>query len=173
MVDVMQGIDSVARSIQERLSAKSAYGEPISANGVTIVPVAKVGFAFGGGGGAGTGVAPTNGASETLTEHSSHGTGSGSGGGGGGGGVVKPLGCIEINDIGARWVAIEPPRTDTMMNAIMVLALLLPGRGGRGFLAKLVLMLGGQALVRRLVRPEVPIMPGSFSMQRDTADLPV
>jgi uncharacterized spore protein YtfJ len=167
MVDVMQGIDSVARTIQERLSAKTAYGEPVSANGVTVIPVARVSFGFGGGGGAGTGNAPANGATEPA-EHAAH--GSGSGGGGGGGALVRPIGFIEINDIGARWVAIEPARTETLMSAIMVLALLLPGRGGRGFLAKLVLMLAGQAVVRRLARPELPMMPGDFSMHRQTAD---
>lgn len=172
MVDVMQGIDSVARTIQERLSAKTAYGEPISANGVTIVPVARVSFGFGGGGGSGTGTGPGQGNGATDPADASM-RGTGGGGGGGGGASVKPIGFIEINDIGARWVPIEPARTDVMMNAIMVLALLLPGRGGRGFLAKLVLMLAGQAVVRRLARPELPMMPGDLSMPRQTADTPV
>jgi uncharacterized spore protein YtfJ len=170
MVDVMQGIDSVARSIQERLSAKTAYGEPINANGVTVVPVAKVSFGFGGGGGGGTGNTPTNGATEPVADHAVHGTGGG--GGGGGGAAVKPLGYIEMTDIGTRWVPIERARSDMMMNGVMILALLLPGRGGRGFLAKLVLMLAGQAAIRRLVRPDVPIMPGDFAMRREPVEAP-
>jgi uncharacterized spore protein YtfJ len=165
MVDVMQGIDSVAKSIQERLSAKAAYGEPISANGVTVVPVAKVSFGFGGGGGSGTGPATSNGAAEAMAEHAVRMAGGG-GGGGGGGAAVKPVGYIEMTDAGSRWVPIEAPRSDMMMNAVMVLALLLPGRGGRGFLAKLVLMLVGQAMVRRLVRPDMPMLPNDFSFPR-------
>jgi uncharacterized spore protein YtfJ len=172
MVDVMQGIDSVARTIQERLSAKTAYGEPISANGVTVVPVARVAFGFGGGGGgSGTGPAPANGAAEPAEQATR--SGSGGGGGGGGGAAVKPLGFIEISDIGARWVPIEPPRTETLMSALTVLAVLLPGRGGRGFVGKLLLLLAGQALIRRLVRPDLPMIPPEFSLRRETADVPV
>ncbi|HKD36849.1 MAG TPA: spore germination protein GerW family protein [Pirellulales bacterium] len=56
----------------------SAYSEPISKDGVTIVPVAKVRWGFGGGGGAKQG--------------------SERGGGGGGGMRVTPVGYIELKD---------------------------------------------------------------------------
>jgi uncharacterized spore protein YtfJ len=56
----------------------SAYSEPISKDGVTIVPVAKVRWGFGGGGGAKEG-----------SERS---------GGGGGGIRVTPVGYIELKD---------------------------------------------------------------------------
>jgi uncharacterized spore protein YtfJ len=56
----------------------SAYSEPISKDGVTIVPVAKVRWGFGGGGGAKQGAER--------------------GGGGGGGMRVTPVGFIEIKD---------------------------------------------------------------------------
>jgi uncharacterized spore protein YtfJ len=56
----------------------SVYLEPISKDGVTIVPVAKVRWGFGGGGGAREG--------------------SERGGGGGGGMRVTPVGYIELKD---------------------------------------------------------------------------
>jgi uncharacterized spore protein YtfJ len=56
----------------------SAYSEPISKDGVTIVPVAKIRWGFGGGGGA-----------KDRTER---------GGGGGGGMRVTPVGYIEVKD---------------------------------------------------------------------------
>ncbi|HEY2148215.1 MAG TPA: spore germination protein GerW family protein, partial [Pirellulales bacterium] len=56
----------------------SAYSEPISKDGVTIVPVAKIRWGFGGGGGAKDG-----------TER---------GGGGGGGMRITPVGYIEVKD---------------------------------------------------------------------------
>jgi len=173
MVDVMQGIDSVARTIQERLSAKTAYGEPVSANGVTVVPVARVSFGFGGGGGGGTGNMPGQGNGASAEAEQSMRSGSGGGGGGGGGALVKPLGFIEISDVGARWVPIEPPRTETLLRAITALAVLTPAGGRKGFLARLVLLVAGQAIVGQLMRPQLPPMPESFSMGRRHAEAPV
>jgi uncharacterized spore protein YtfJ len=172
MVDIMQTIDSVTRNVQERLTVKTAYGEPISANGVTIVPVARVSFGFGGGGGGGTGNMPAQGNGASAEAEQSMRSGSGGGGGGGGGAMVKPLGFIEINDIGARWVPIEPARTETLLRAITTLAVLGPG-GKRSLLPRLVLFMAGQALIGQLMRPQLPPMPDSFSMGRQPAEAPV
>ncbi len=172
MPDIMQTIDSVTRSVQERLTARTAYGEPISANGVTVVPVARVSFGFGGGGGGGTGSAPGQGNGATDTAEQSMRSGSGGGGGGGGGALVKPLGFIEISDIGARWVPVEPPRTETLLRALTALAVLTPGGGRRGLIARMVLLVAGQAIVGQLMRPQLPPMPESFSMGRRPAETP-
>ncbi|UFS98668.1 spore germination protein GerW family protein [Nocardia huaxiensis] len=62
-------------------SVRTVFGAPVTADGVTVIPVASIGFGFGGGAG-----------SESGDEKSS-------GGGGGGGGVgARPLGFIEIKD---------------------------------------------------------------------------
>jgi hypothetical protein len=78
---------------------------------------------------------------------------------------VQPLGFIEITDVGARWVAIEPARTEMMLRAITAMAVLAPG-GKRSFLPRLGLMLVGQALIGQLTRPQLPPMPESFSFRR-------
>lgn len=56
---------------------KSAYGDPVDIEGVTLIPVALVQYGFGGGGG----------------DDRSGGSGSGSGSGGGGGGMSLPIGA--------------------------------------------------------------------------------
>ncbi len=58
-------------------SASSVYGEPVVREGVTVIPVAKVAYAFGGGGGDGV---------------------QGTGEGGGGAVSARPAGYIEIRD---------------------------------------------------------------------------
>lgn len=69
---------------RDLLSSRRVFGEPYAVDGVTIVPVAKVGG--GGGGGAGTG-----------------GTGGEEGGGGGGAFGAKPAGVFVIREGKVRW----------------------------------------------------------------------
>jgi uncharacterized spore protein YtfJ len=64
---------SLAESVKAR-GAKLAYGEPVEADGATIIPVAMVSYGFGGGG-----------------DQSDN-------GGGGGGGLSLPIGIYEIRD---------------------------------------------------------------------------
>ena len=56
MADIYGTIESLARSVQDSLTSKTIYGEPITAGAVTVVPVAEVQFGFGGGGGGGGGM---------------------------------------------------------------------------------------------------------------------
>lgn len=65
-------------------------GEPISAHGKTVVPVAKVAYGFGGGFGPG--------------KHGAQADRQGEGGGGGGGVRAYPAGALEITDTGTRFV---------------------------------------------------------------------
>ena len=81
-------IQELIRSSVNQAGAKAVYGDPVSAEGKTIVPVAKVRFGFGGGSGKRAG----GDASE--------------GGGGGGGFVAHPIGYIELSSTGTRYVSI-------------------------------------------------------------------
>ncbi len=157
MPDLFESIEQIAQSVQQRLSATAIYGEPVTANGVTVVPVAKVSFGFGGGGGGGTGP-------ETSEGEAAGSTGSGSGGGGGGGAKVEPMGFIEISDAGARWIPLEPPRAEFALRIITTLAVLLPGGSKRGLLGRIALVVAGQALVGRLFQPAAPQLPAEFSL---------
>ncbi len=74
-------------TITERLTAaakvRNVYGEPVTVSGRTIIPVARVRYAFGaGGGGKGTPESPS--------------------GGGGGKVSAKPCGALEITAEGSR-----------------------------------------------------------------------
>ena len=91
MVDVLETIQGLTRSFQDRLTASTAYGEPIVANGVTVVPVAKVCFGFGGGFGNAPG---------TQTDRPP-----GEGAGGAAGDTTGPVGVIEITSAGTRFRA--------------------------------------------------------------------
>ena len=77
------------RSLVNQAGAKSVFADPISSEGRTIVPVAKVRCGFGGGSGKKPGEKGE--------------------GGGGGGFVSKPLGYIEVSAQGTRFVPIIDP----------------------------------------------------------------
>ncbi len=85
-------LQSLHDNLATRAQVKSVFGDPVTAEGKTIVPVAKVAYVFGGGSG-------TGGVGETHAR----------GEGGGGGGVVRviPVGAIEISSQPTRFVAIS------------------------------------------------------------------
>lgn len=85
-------LQSLKESIVTQANVKAVYGEPIAAQGKTVVPVAKVVCGYGAGAG-------TAGISETK--------GRGEGGGGGGGARAIPVGVIEISDQQTRFVPIS------------------------------------------------------------------
>jgi uncharacterized spore protein YtfJ len=66
--------------VHERATVKTVFGDPMPIDGRTIIPVAKVGYAFGVGMGRGG-----------LEKE-----GSGEGGGGGGGLNVRPVAVLEV-----------------------------------------------------------------------------
>ncbi|MER7375787.1 spore germination protein GerW family protein [Streptomyces lanatus] len=74
-------VERLAEKLGGRASVTAVYGEPVTADGITVIPVAKVGFGFGGGAG-----------------RTAEGVKVGDGGGGGGGVEAKPVGYIEIKD---------------------------------------------------------------------------
>ncbi|HXF51864.1 MAG TPA: spore germination protein GerW family protein [Dehalococcoidia bacterium] len=138
-------INSVVEGFRGQFTAHTVYGEPVSRDGVTVIPAATVRLAFGGGGGGGGGV------QRTAVEGQEPREGYGSGGGGGGTGRISPAGFIEISDRGARWVPVEPsPQEVALRLALLVALLLLARRGMRGVpFARLF-------LARRAASPVLP-----------------
>jgi uncharacterized spore protein YtfJ len=83
-------LEKLAERVGGKASIKAVFGEPISRNGKTIVPVAKIRWGFGGG----TGTGPSSQAADAPV-----GTGSGAGGGV----TAEPIGYLEIGDEGAAF----------------------------------------------------------------------
>lgn len=89
MKDIEALFGKTVEEIERMLSTKTVVGEPITAEGHTLIPLVSVGFGFGVG--AGEGNDPKKGTS--------------SGGGTGGGGGVKPVALVVIGRDGVR---VEP-----------------------------------------------------------------
>jgi uncharacterized spore protein YtfJ len=84
-------LQSLKESIVGQVGSKAIYGEPVSAAGKTVIPVAKLMYGYGGGAG-------THGAGNSNLQ----------GEGGGGGAWVRaiPVGVIEISDQQTRFIPI-------------------------------------------------------------------
>ncbi len=91
MIDVLK---SIVEPLEKSASVTSVYGEPVSAQGRTVIPVARIAYGFGGGSGHGA-------------RHTSPAEGEGEGGGGGGGVLANPLGVIEITDQHTRYIPLR------------------------------------------------------------------
>ena len=88
-------LQSLKESILSQASVKAIYGEPISAHGKTVIPVARIMYGYGAGAG-------TGGVGDSSAR--------GEGGGGGGGVRAIPVGVIEISDQQTRFVPIITDR---------------------------------------------------------------
>ncbi|WP_405741355.1 spore germination protein GerW family protein [Streptomyces sp. NBC_00028] len=88
-------LERLAEKLGGKATVGAVYGEPITRDGVTVVPVARVSFGFGGGAG-----------------HESGAARSADGGGGGGGVDARPLGYIEIRNGTAVYKPIRDPWVD-------------------------------------------------------------
>ena len=82
-------LQSLHENLSSRAQVKSVFGEPIIAGDKTIIPVARIAYAFGGGTGSG--------GLEIKTAR---------GEGGGGGVGVLPVGVFEVGPKETRFVAI-------------------------------------------------------------------
>ena len=96
-------LQSLKESVLSQANVKAIYGEPISAHGKTVIPVARIMYGYGAGAG-------TGGVGDTSAR--------GEGGGGGGGVRTIPAGVIEVSDQLTRFV----PITDRKKLARAVLA---------------------------------------------------
>jgi uncharacterized spore protein YtfJ len=91
-VSTLAVLQSLKESVLGQASVKALYGEPVSAHGKTVIPVAKIAYAYGAGAG-------TGGMGDASAR--------GEGGGGGGGVRAVPVGVIEISDQPTRFVPIS------------------------------------------------------------------
>ncbi len=85
-------LQSLKDSVLAQANVKAIYGEPISAQGKTVIPVAKIMYGYGAGAG-------TGGVGDTQAR--------GEGGGGGGGVRAIPVGVVEISDQQTRFIPIS------------------------------------------------------------------
>ena len=88
-------LQSLKESVLGQADVKAIYGQPITAHEKTLVPVAKIMFAYGAGAGSG-GMGNDNPRGE--------------GGGGGGGVRAVPVGVFEVGPQGTRFVPITDLR---------------------------------------------------------------
>jgi uncharacterized spore protein YtfJ len=95
----------LAEQIGAQATVKAVFGEAIQRGDVTVIPVARVRWAFGGGGG----TVPA-----TLDGPPAAGSGSGAGGGA----TADPMGYMEIRSDGATFVPLGSP----YMNPALVFA---------------------------------------------------
>jgi len=81
----------IAEIFERSLSIRQVFGEPVQQGETTVIPIARVAYAFGAGGG-------------SAGERHPGGRGAG------GGGAVKmtPVGALEIGPQGARFVRLRP-----------------------------------------------------------------
>lgn len=99
-------VENLSSSFGQAATVKNLFGEPVQANGKTIIPVAKLAYGFGGGFGQGkkkpkriiTGNEP---AEQDAT---------GEGAGGGGGVHATAKGVFEISEAGTRFIPATPYR---------------------------------------------------------------
>lgn len=90
-------IEGAVEHLQTSASVKTVYGAPITVEGKTVIPVAKVAYGFGAGSGRGV--------------HDKNQTGNGKvpvkgeGEGAGGGIAARPVGVVEITEAGTKFVA--------------------------------------------------------------------
>jgi uncharacterized spore protein YtfJ len=84
-------LQSLKDSIVGQAGVKTIFGEPISAQGKTIIPIAKLIYGYGGGAG-------TGGVGNASAQ--------GEGGGGGAGVRAIPVGVIEVSDHQTRFIPI-------------------------------------------------------------------
>lgn len=86
-------LQAIGDRLQSAATVKTVFGEPVTAAGRTIIPVARVRFGFGAGGGNRGGEADQP-----------------AGGGGGGGVHAEPAGFLEITDAGTFYTSISDHR---------------------------------------------------------------
>jgi uncharacterized spore protein YtfJ len=101
-------VEQLAKTIGAHSHADTIFGAPVTRDGVTVIPVARVigGFAAGTGSGGGQNNSSDNSGSSTSTNQEPR-AGAGGGIGGGGGFMVTPVGMIEIRPEGARFRKLE------------------------------------------------------------------
>ena len=93
-------LDSTIAKIREMVDVNSVIGEPITADGVTIIPVSKVSVGFAGGG-------------SDFTTKNSAGNDTPFGGGAGAGVNVVPIAFLIVKDGNVRMLPVATPANTT------------------------------------------------------------
>jgi uncharacterized spore protein YtfJ len=93
-MNLKETLDALAERLQTT-GVRTVFGEPVSAEGRTIIPVARIAYGFGGGGGRSQNQAPD---SRDMN---------GEGVGGGGGAHAVPAGVVEITPEGTRFLRFD------------------------------------------------------------------
>jgi sporulation protein YtfJ len=93
-------LDSTIAKIREMVDVNSVIGEPITADGVTIIPVSKVSVGFAGGG-------------SDFTTKNSAGKDTPFGGGAGAGVNVVPIAFLIVKDGNVRMLPVATPANTT------------------------------------------------------------
>lgn len=93
-MSIQQLFQSLAERLQRSASVKTVYGDPIVAEGKTIIPVARVAYGFGGGSG-----------SQKVGSSKKQNPGE-EGEGGGGGVAASPVGVVEITREDTRFISL-------------------------------------------------------------------
>lgn len=109
-------LERLAERLGGHASVGTVFGEPVVAEGVTVVPVARVAFGIGGGGGR-----------ERTAGKAGEGLGVG------GGTQARPAGFIEIRDGKAVFVPIRDQRPEVLYGVAAVVAVLSVPRIVRAF----------------------------------------
>jgi uncharacterized spore protein YtfJ len=91
-MNIQQLLQSMAEHVSAGASVKNVYGNPVVSGDRTVIPIAKVRYAFGGGGGHPKGNVED------------------SGGGGGARVSANPCGALEITPAGTRFIAFDDLR---------------------------------------------------------------
>ena len=111
-MSVLDRLKTVVERLHSSASVESVYGDPIEANGRTIIPVSKVAYGFG----AGYGSSPDD---ETPAEQHAQ---ESEGGGLGGGVAAQPAGVVEITE--SRTTFVRPTFTLRQITLLVVCLLI-------------------------------------------------
>ena len=96
MMSLQHYFQSIIDRLQGSATVKMVYGDPITAEGKTLIPVAKIGYCFA------IGMGPA-----TARKEGEKGTEGKETGGTGGGFRAKPLGVIEVTKEETRFIPID------------------------------------------------------------------
>ena len=94
-------LENTIAKIREMVDVNSVIGQPITADGVTIIPVSKVSVGFGGGG------------SDYVSKNTNNLDNHPFGGGAGGGVKVTPVAFLIIKDGSVRMLPVAAPANNT------------------------------------------------------------
>lgn len=98
-------LENLSSGFSRDASVKNLFGEPILANGKTIIPVARIAYGFGGGFGQGKGKWKSGPAGSSQSADPEQ---EGKGGGGGGGLHAVAKGVFEITPTATRFIPATP-----------------------------------------------------------------